>query len=241
MIIFVMAISGLATVNGGVYDCSLLAITSFSSPISKSSQMKVKKCKKCNQKKSIIEFHKSKRGLYGVRSDCKICKTEQTTKRQRTARGHLMVIFNTQLRNSEKRKHSNPFYSKEKFIKEGLLNIEYNRLYFLWVKSDYNKNYTPSFDRMNDNLPYSFSNGKWMTWEENNKKGYQTHRNGTSHHDQKAVIGIFVKTKEKVEFHSMQEAERRTGVSAGNICYCCKKKTGYKTRGGFKWEYKDKV
>lgn len=35
--------------------------------------MHTKKCSKCGEEKPIIEFHKSKRGKYGVHSLCKIC------------------------------------------------------------------------------------------------------------------------------------------------------------------------
>ena len=41
------------------------------------------------------------------------------------------------------------------------------------------------------------------------------------------------------EFESINEAARRTGISSINICYCCKHKKGYKSRGGFIWIYKD--
>ena len=39
------------------------------------------------------------------------------------------------------------------------------------------------------------------------------------------------------EFSSMQEASRKTGVSASKICMCCKGQR--KTSGGWRWEYGD--
>lgn len=39
-------------------------------------------------------------------------------------------------------------------------------------------------------------------------------------------------------FDSIAKAEHATGIKSTNICYCCKKKRGYRTAGGYKWEYK---
>ncbi len=39
-------------------------------------KMQQKTCKKCNIEKEITEFHKEKRGKYGVRSKCKKCAAE---------------------------------------------------------------------------------------------------------------------------------------------------------------------
>lgn len=41
------------------------------------------------------------------------------------------------------------------------------------------------------------------------------------------------------EFESITEASRVTGIPSISICYCCKHKYGYKSRGGYIWMYKD--
>lgn len=57
---------------------------------------------------------------------------------------------------------------------------------------------------------------------------------------QRAVLQIDKKTGVVIARHNgVREAEKNTGVSDGSICYCCLHKPGYKSAGGFKWEYEE--
>ena len=53
----------------------------------------------------------------------------------------------------------------------------------------------------------------------------------------KAVIGINKVSGLILEFPSIAEAERQTGISKGNICSCLK--GNYKSAGGYVWFYAD--
>ena len=53
----------------------------------------------------------------------------------------------------------------------------------------------------------------------------------------KAIIGINKVSGLILEFPSIAEAERQTGISKGNICSCLK--GNYKSAGGYVWFYAD--
>ena len=53
------------------------------------------------------------------------------------------------------------------------------------------------------------------------------------------IIGINVKTGERVEFESAREAERKTGAGHTKIMKCCNKEPKYKTAGGYYWYFKE--
>ena len=55
----------------------------------------------------------------------------------------------------------------------------------------------------------------------------------------KAVVQYDMTGNKIAEYESMREAERQTGVRAGNISGCC---LGYfHTAGGFTWKYVNKI
>lgn len=53
------------------------------------------------------------------------------------------------------------------------------------------------------------------------------------------IIGINVKTGERLEFESAREAERVTGAGHTKIMKCCNKEPKYKTAKGYYWYFKD--
>lgn len=52
-----------------------------------------------------------------------------------------------------------------------------------------------------------------------------------------AVKAINTRTEEVLSFESIMEGSRITRASTGNIRLCLKKVPGYKTAGGYRWEY----
>ena len=56
----------------------------------------------------------------------------------------------------------------------------------------------------------------------------------------KAVLQLDKNTHAVITRHeSVQAAHRASGVSDSSICYCCNKKYGFKSAGGFAWAYED--
>ena len=64
-----------------------------------------------------------------------------------------------------------PEYSKEEFRKWLYSQPLFFELYNNWVNNEYDKNLTPSVDRINSSISYKMSNIQLMTWHENNIKG----------------------------------------------------------------------
>ena len=83
-------------------------------------------------------------------------------------------------------------------------------------------------------------NLEWMTSKENTNYGTRNERSGKSltNHKQtsKPIYGINVKTNERIEFPSTQEAGRN-GFNQGNIVNCLKGRK--KSHKGYKWFYKE--
>ena len=76
-----------------------------------------------------------------------------------------------------------------------------------------------------------------ITFSEEHKKKISEAHKGKVYAPIKAVLQ-FSKDGELIEeYSSIHEAERHTGLSASNICACCKGK--YKSAGGFIWKYKE--
>lgn len=51
---------------------------------------------------------------------------------------------------------------------------------------------------------------------------------------------VAIKGNERIEFNSQKEAADALGISKGHIAAACRKEYGYKTVGGYEWEYQDK-
>ena len=79
-------------------------------------------------------------------------------------------MYSHQRASSKKRGHPEPSYDSH-WLREWVLSQpEYDEIYKAWVLSGYDKNYTPSIDRIDDSKGYSFDNVQIMTWSENRMK-----------------------------------------------------------------------
>lgn len=196
----------------------------------------MKKCSKCGELKELSEFRENLNNKNHLRSNCKSCDRDSSNKYNKSKSGLVTRIYCHQIRNSKFRNHPLPCYTREQLLKFALTSLKFNELYDNWVISGYKKELTPSFDRANDYLPYSFENfNKWMPWKDNEQKGHDDIRNGINNKLSKAVIGTHKTTGEVVEFYSMSEAGRKTNARQGDICRCCQGER--KSSGGYIWKY----
>jgi len=85
-------------------------------------------------------------------------------------------------------------------------------------------------DKINNKL----ENLEWATYSENEQHSIRTGLN-----DKRKRVKQFSKNKILIKiWDSVRDAERQLKIkSSGVICKCCKKMKGYKTAGGFFWEY----
>ena len=96
---------------------------------------------------------------------------------------------------------------------------------------------TPSLDRKDESLGYSFDNITVMTWKENDEKHHNDVRQGSSNYGvnkHKKVRQLTLEGLEVEVFLSTREAFRSTGIR--HISEACHKQR-VKTAGGFVWEY----
>jgi len=133
--------------------------------------MHVKKCSKCQIVKPSKEFHKCKTTKDLLDRICKDCSSEGCLAWQRSLKGLASRIYNNQRGKSKRRGHMLPDYSLID-LREWLMNQSlYYTLHQQWINSNYDRNYVPSCDRIDDDKPYMLCNIQLMTWKENDSKG----------------------------------------------------------------------
>jgi len=201
---------------------------------------KVKKCSKCGNTKPLVDFYRNIRSIDGFASECKMCSILRVANFRKTKNGFSCTIYSTQRKSSNKRNNSMPNYTLNEFRNWLFNTTKFELLYNNWVDNGYCTNLCPSVDRKDDYKPYTLDNIQLMTWDENKRKGHRDRKNGINNKVSKAVVGINKQTSSVIEFYSIKEAGRRTGLSQGNISQCCLGKT-YKSVGGYKWKFKTKT
>lgn len=199
----------------------------------------MKKCFKCGEIKELNKFYKHKQMTDGHLNKCMECtkKDVKGSNYDNTEKGVVRVLYKTQVRNSKVRKMSLPNYTKQEF-KEWLYQNNFKSLYNHWVNSGFDKNKKPSADRLDDFKPYTLSNIRLVTWQENKKHQYTdiTEATGTSGRRCKSVIQCDNNGNILAEYHSFSFARRVVGYSMER---CLKNGTPSKKDGTY-WKYKHK-
>jgi len=195
--------------------------------------MASKNCTSCGESKPLTAFRKNKKSKY--RADCLSC--EQRAKRlyRCSKNGIASVIYYSQRRSSKLRGHDMPDYTLGEFRAWLLDSSLFHEIYDLWVSGGCLTKQKPSVDRLDDYLPYRFSNIQVMTWEQNHNKATVDKLSGRNNKVNKAVLQLTVAGEHIATHHSISQAARATGCCLSVISTCCLGKT--KTAGGFKWAY----
>lgn len=196
-----------------------------------------KHCNRCNQLKYHDEFSVQRSNKGGYSHVCKSCVVERNTEYWRTPLGRMSQIFAVQTVCSRQRKHPPPVYTRKELtdwaIGQGLF-----ALVDTWRASGYEKDLSPSVDRLDANHGYSFGNIRLVTWKDNNEKAYEDRKSNAHVTKQNRKVrqlnldGTFVQ-----EFESIAAAARATGVQRTNINAMCKGQPQHKSVGGFLWEH----
>ncbi len=116
--------------------------------------------------------------MYGVRRDrdnapkslCKDCEREAVVKYQKTKKGVIGLLYNSQKKHSKTRGHRPPEYTKQEFKDWIVSQTLFHELYDEWKQSGYIRRLKPSVDRKYDDIHYCMSNIQLMTFGENNAK-----------------------------------------------------------------------
>ena len=173
-----------------------------------------KYCSKCKNWLPLKEFGIDNRQWDKLKKYCKKCRLDY----RRTKEGLIARIFNDQ----HKTKYQIHYTLEE--LREWAMSQEiFHILYDKWVKSNYQKDLTPSFDRINAWKDYSLDNLQIITWKENYEKGrketaekqkimFRNRKDMSKKVIQYDKQGNFINI-----FPSIHEAGRQTGVDYKSI------------------------
>ena|SRR5690606_31735679 len=147
---------------------------------------------------------------------------ENTRRYRKTKKGLITNLF-----------HKMKSRRKVSFSKDDLYEFskcsKFDRLFLEWEKSNYDKQYKPSIDRINNKKGYDISNIHWLTWAENRYKQTMERR------CRKGKVAMIMGDNVVKIFKSQREAVIHTGLPQGNISSALNGKRKY--CGGYKWEY----
>ena len=147
--------------------------------------------------------------------------------------------YYNQIKASMKRGHVPPSYTLYELYDWALAQSVFHVLFDEWVDGGKKKKKKPSFDRLDDNVPYRLDNIQLMTWEENEQKAHDDMRVGKLKHGtkpQKEIEQYTMNFEIVASYVSSREASRVTGIGQGTIASCASE-DGQLTAGGFRWRY----
>lgn len=198
------------------------------------------KCNRCSEFKVLECFHTNKHASNNKSYICKKCDSEEGALYRTTEQGVISQMYNNMKKNSKRRGHSMPAFTKQEFILWLHIN-DFNTIFKIWQDNYFVKKLRPSADRLNEDIGYVFSNMQLITWYENICKP----RNGTISRNGTATVLGGVPPKRVIQlsiegvvlntFKSIAEAGRITGTDRSAITKVCLNKR--KLAGGSKWEY----
>lgn len=192
-------------------------------------------CQRCNTLKPLHEYSINKTNRDNYSHQCKECKAEHSRNYYKTLPGLVTRIYNGEISASKQRGHSKPSYSKQE-LANWLYLQGLNTLFNTWVKSNYDKNLSPSVDRITSTEGYTFNNIRLVTWKENNDAAYEERKickritRQCKKVEQLTLTGAHIKT-----YLSQAHAARDTGFCRTNINHACQ---GHREAAhGFLWRY----
>jgi len=197
-------------------------------------------CTKCKVEKDFSQYGKNKKSKSGHENSCKECMKKNRQAYNRTKIGLMSDIFTNQVSSSIQRGHCEPKYCREWLYEWAISQENFNTLFDDWANSGYSKNKRPSVDRKNDLIGYTKNNIQLITWIQNKQKNENEQRIGekiNKTNPQKVVIQYDKDMNLIAEYHSVNEASRKTDSHQGHISESCSGKL--KTHNGFIWRFKN--
>ena len=196
-----------------------------------------KHCNRCDALKSHSMFSVQRSNKGGYSHVCKACVVLRNVEYWRTPPGRISQIFAVQAVCSRQRNHPPPAYSRKE-LTEWAIGQGLFALADAWRNSKYEKDLSPSVDRLDANLGYAFGNIRLVTWAENNEKAYED-RKACSHvtRQNRRVEQLTVDGAHVAYFESIASAARATGITRSNINGMCMGKPHVKSVGGFLWRH----
>ena len=157
-------------------------------------------------------------------------------KYQKTKKGIVTVIYNSQKQSSKRRGHPMPSYTLKELRQWMYSQKEFHELYDQWKASGYDRWLKPSCDRLDDYKPYTLDNLQVVAWKDNFSRSHKDRLNGVNNKASKSVLQFTLDGEFVAEHYSLHNAERQTGVSFKSISKVCNGEYSY--AGGYVWEFK---
>lgn len=159
------------------------------------------------------------------------------SKRKLNKEFQIRDIWHNQLFLCKKRNYLPPQYTKQQLIDWCLNQQLYHTLHSAWVASGFQRNLTPSIDRIDDYQTYSLNNIQLMTAGDNLKKSFQDTFNGVLNKRSKAVNQLTMLGTLVATYPSCNIAGRSVGAINGSmISAVCR---GVRNHAhGYLWQYK---
>lgn len=173
----------------------------------------MKNCSVCNQTLPLTSFDIQSTGRAGRRADCKECRKRF----HRSEAGLVKSLFGNQKAKSRKRRHAPPAYSEAQLYAWVIKQPNFQVLFDVWVRADYETNLKPSIDRLDDYQGYTLTNIKLVTVKENLDRYYTDAVSGLNTKsatavDQYSLDGAFIQSH-----HSYSAAARAVGGDVNPI------------------------
>ena len=197
--------------------------------------IETKHCPICKKEKLLKEFNRDTKNKDGLHTYCRECDKDRKKAYYRTKEGLLNKLVSNQIKSSARRGLPKPTYSKEEFKDWLFNNKDFDKLFKQWEKENYDVNFTPSIDRIDDYKPYDLKNIQLMTWKENNDRARADRKSGKNNKVNIAVNQYTLEGEYLDTFHSVSHASRETNTNLGNLISAAK--GNYKSAGGFLWRY----
>lgn len=153
-------------------------------------------------------------------------KKELDQKYKRSQKGLISKLYWNQVNRTKLRLHDLPAYTKNELKKWVFSHKDFDELYNNWITSDYDKNLTPSIDRIDDTKSYTFDNIRLVTWKVNNAKGRKS--------KSIKIKAINKNTKDVFYYKSLTECALNINAEITNISKCILGKR--KTTKGYYFE-----
>jgi len=113
--------------------------------------------------------------------------------------------------NARKRDMALPTWRNHVELQEWLENQpNFETMFKQWEESGFDKELTPSIDRLDNNRSYELDNIQLVMWEENNRRGAQLKKETLS----KGIVSVYFSEGEYIDtYMSISEAEKDLGIS----------------------------
>lgn len=168
----------------------------------------MKKCKICDKNKDFSEFYFSN-GRY--RHPCKECDKNK----RYTIKGVLYQRWRGIVQRCDGKcghyttANNKEHMNKEEFFEWALKDKEFIKLYNKWKKNLFQRNISPSIDRIDIRKGYTSQNIHWITMRENNSKATSDHLKAFGKGFQKSKkVRLWKKTGEEIFFESGKDASK---------------------------------